>query len=80
MPLAVSFYTFQQISFLIDVYRDLCEALGKDIEPIFGPPRKGDIRDSNADISKAREKLGYDPSYDFKAGLMLAIDWYRENL
>ncbi|MBP3735786.1 MAG: SDR family oxidoreductase [Lachnospiraceae bacterium] len=66
--------------YLIDVYRDLCEALGKDIEPIFGPPRKGDIRDSNADISKAREKLGYDPSYDFKAGLMLAIDWYRENL
>lgn len=66
--------------YLIDMYRDLCEALGKDIEPVFGPPRAGDIRDSNADISKAREKLGYDPSYDFKAGLALAIDWYRENL
>ncbi len=59
--------------YLIDVYHHLTEALGVDIEPIFGPPRKGDIRDSNADISKARELLGYDPSYDFKAGIELAI-------
>ncbi len=66
--------------YLIDVYKDLCEALGCDIEPIFGPPRKGDIRDSNADISLARQLLGYDPSYDFKAGITLAIDWYRKNL
>jgi len=66
--------------YLIDVYHDLCDALGVDVEPVFGPPRKGDIRDSNADISKAREGLGYDPSYDFRAGIMLAIDWYRENL
>ena len=66
--------------YLIDVYHDLCDALGIDVEPIFGPPRKGDIRDSNADISKAREKLGYDPSYDFRKGIMLAIEWYKENL
>lgn len=66
--------------FLIDVYRELCGALGIDREPEFGPPRAGDIRDSNADISKAREKLGYDPSYDFHAGINLAIEWYRENL
>lgn len=66
--------------YLIDVYHDLCDALGLDVEPIFGPPRKGDIRDSNADISKAREKLGYDPSYDFRRGIMLAIEWYKENL
>ena len=66
--------------YLIDVYNDLCEALGVDTEPIYGPPRKGDIRDSNADISLARQNLGYDPSYDFKAGITLAIDWYRNNL
>jgi UDP-N-acetylglucosamine 4-epimerase len=66
--------------YLIDVYHHLTEALGVDIEPIFGPPRKGDIRDSNADISKARELLGYDPSYDFKAGIELAIEWYKNNL
>ena len=66
--------------FLIDVYHHLTDALGMDVEPIFGPPRKGDIRDSNADISKARKNLGYDPSYDFKAGIELAIDWYKKNL
>ena len=66
--------------FLIDIYYDLCRALGKEIEPNFGPARKGDVRDSNADISKAREKLGYDPEYDFEAGIRLAIDWYKENL
>jgi len=66
--------------YLIDVYHDICEALGMDVEPIFGPPRAGDIRDSNADISKARKNLGYDPSYDFSAGIKLAIGWYKENL
>ena len=66
--------------FLIDLYRGLCDALGVSIEPVFGPPRKGDIRDSNADISKARKLLGYDPDYDFEKGIALAIDWYKENL
>ena len=66
--------------FLIDVYHHLTDALGLDVEPIYGPARKGDIRDSNADISKARQNLGYDPSYDFKAGIELAINWYKENL
>ncbi|MBQ3796614.1 MAG: SDR family oxidoreductase [Butyrivibrio sp.] len=66
--------------FLIDVYHHLTDVLGVDVEPIFGPPRAGDIRDSNADISKARQNLGYDPSYDFKAGIELAIEWYKANL
>ena len=57
--------------YLIDVYYDLCKALGKEVEPVFGPPRLGDIRDSNADISKARELLGYDPEYDFAKGINL---------
>ncbi len=66
--------------YLIDIYNLLLEALGKDIEPVFGPDRPGDIKHSNADISKAREYLGYDPQYDFKRGIKEAIDWYRENL
>ncbi|WP_130836119.1 SDR family oxidoreductase [Lachnoclostridium sp. Marseille-P6806] len=66
--------------YLIDVYHALCDALGIVREPNYGPERRGDIRDSNADITAAREKLGYDPSYDFRAGIQLAIDWYRENL
>ena len=39
-------------------YYELCNALGKNIEPNFGPDRKGDIKHSNADISKARDLLG----------------------
>lgn len=66
--------------YLIDIYYDLCKALGKEVEPNFGPARKGDVRDSNADISKARELLGYDPEYDFARGIALAIDWYKEHL
>lgn len=66
--------------YLIDIYYGLCKALGKNIEPNFGPDRKGDIKHSNADISKARKLLHYDPEYDFEAGIALAIDWYKENL
>ena len=66
--------------YLNDIYKTLVEALGKDIQPIYGPDRKGDIKHSNADISKARELLGYDPEYDFHRGLNEAIDWYKANL
>lgn len=66
--------------YLIDIYHSLTRALGKDIEPNFGPDRAGDIKHSNADISKAREMLGYAPDYDFDSGLKLAIDWYVKNL
>ena len=66
--------------YLIDIYYYLTNALGVDIEPNFGPDRKGDIKHSNADISKAKELLGYDPEYSFKDGIELAIEWYRKNL
>lgn len=66
--------------YLIDIYHELCKALGKDIEPIFGPERAGDIKHSNADISKARELLGYEPEWSFERGIEEAIGWYRENL
>ncbi len=66
--------------YLIDIYYDLCRALNIEREPNFGPDRPGDIKHSNADISKAKKMLGYDPDYDFEAGIKLAIDWYKENL
>lgn len=66
--------------YLIDIYHVLAQALGKDIEPVFGPQREGEIRHSNADINKARELLGYDPSYSFADGIAYAIEWYKENL
>lgn len=66
--------------YLIDIYYMLTDALGVDIEPNFGPDRKGDIKHSNANIEKAKTLLGYAPEYDFKRGLDEAISWYKENL
>lgn len=71
---------------LLDIYYCLVDALkikGKDgyrPEPNFGPDRAGDIKHSNADISKARKLLGYDPDWSFEKGIHAAIEWYKENL
>ena len=46
----------------------------------YGPDRAGDIKHSNADISKAKELLGYNPEWSFEKGIKAAIEWYRENL
>lgn len=66
--------------YLLDIYYGLTEALGLSVEPNFGPDRAGDIKHSNADISKARRLLGYDPDWDFQRGIQAAIAWYKENL
>ncbi|MCR5690366.1 MAG: SDR family oxidoreductase [Clostridiales bacterium] len=66
--------------YLIDIYRTLTKALGVDAEPIFGTDRAGDIKHSNADISAAREMLGYDPEWSFERGIKAAIDWYVGDL
>ena len=66
--------------YLIDIYETLVKALGKDVPPTFGPERPGDIKHSNADISKAKRLLGYHPEYDFARGIAETIDWYCENL
>lgn len=66
--------------YLIDIYYGLTMALGVSIEPKYGPNRAGDIKHSNADISKAKELLGYDPEWSFDRGIAAAIDWYKANL
>ena len=62
--------------YLLDIYYSLTKALDKNIEPIFGPDRKGDIKHSNADISLAKKYLGYNPEFNFEKGLKEAIGWY----
>ncbi|HPF89311.1 MAG: SDR family oxidoreductase [Flavobacteriales bacterium] len=53
-------------------------ALG-DLEPVHVAERAGDVRDSLADISKARELLGYEPRIDLRSGLRKALPWYLEH-
>lgn len=66
--------------YLLDIYYCLTEALGVNVEPVFGPDRAGDIKHSNADITKARKLLGYDPDWSFERGIKAAIEWYKKNL
>lgn len=51
---------------------------GKKLQAKYDPPREGDIRDSQADITAAREFLGYEPTVRFEEGLERTYDWYRE--
>jgi UDP-glucose 4-epimerase len=57
-----------------DVADTIGVLLGKPVEKRFEPPRPGDIRDSWADISAAREVLGYEPRVDLAAGLELTAE------
>lgn len=66
--------------YLIDIYYGLTKALKVDVEPNFGPERAGDIKHSNADISKAKKLLDYEPEWSFDRGIDAAIEWYKENL
>ena len=52
--------------------------LGTKIEPIFEPPRAGDVRDSLADISLARKLLKYEPIVGFDEGLRRTVEYYRQ--
>lgn len=52
----------------------------KDARPEYGPYREGDIMHSQADISLAKELLGYAPTHAVSQGLDEAMDWYRTNL
>ena len=54
---------------LIELFNSLKEELNIDMEPKFGPNRPGDIPHSNADISKAKNMLEYEPKIDFKMGI-----------
>jgi UDP-glucose 4-epimerase len=54
--------------------------VGMDVTPIYADPRPGDIKHSQADISKAQSKLGYNPQVNFEEGLRHTIDWYRANI
>ncbi len=66
--------------FLNDLYQKLCQLLNKDIQVQYGPDRVGDIKHSNADISKAIKNMSYEPTIDLNRGLELSIQWYKDNV
>ena len=64
---------------LNQVLAALRKVTGKPLQAQYDPPREGDIRDSQADISEARRYLGYEPQVGFAEGLELTFGWYRES-
>jgi nucleoside-diphosphate-sugar epimerase len=52
---------------------------GVEIAPKYGPPRAGDVKDSQADTTAAVRDLGHDPQYSFEQGLRLTLEWFRAN-
>ncbi|HCO92473.1 MAG TPA: LPS biosynthesis protein WbpP [Phycisphaerales bacterium] len=62
---------------IIDMINNL---LGKNVKPIYTPPRPGDVKHSLADITAAQNLINFKPVVSFDEGLRLAIDWYRDNL
>jgi nucleoside-diphosphate-sugar epimerase len=59
------------------LFRTVRDFVGASGEPEYGPPRAGDVRDSQADITKARRVLGYEPIVPFEQGLEQTVAWYR---
>jgi nucleoside-diphosphate-sugar epimerase len=62
---------------LLDLVGAIQRILATDTAPLFFPEREGDVRDSQADISKARQLLGFESSFPFEEGLRRTIEWYR---
>ncbi len=64
-------YTVNQLVAMLN------ERLGTDLQPEYAPERVGDMRHSLADLTAARENLGYEPQVDFREGLERTVAWYR---
>jgi UDP-glucose 4-epimerase len=63
---------------VLDLAAALNRLMGKQLTPQHGPPRAGDVRQSCADISRARAELGYEPAVAFEDGLARTLEWYRQ--
>jgi UDP-glucose 4-epimerase len=65
---------------LLALLEALSRVTGTVVEPLFAPPRPGDIQASTADTRRAEQELGYRPLVDFEGGLERTVDWFRREL
>jgi UDP-N-acetylglucosamine 4-epimerase len=63
---------------LNQLFEMIKEVAGSDLAPKYGPERRGDVKHSLADISKAKELMTYHPSVSIKQGLKTTFEWYRQ--
>ena len=59
------------------LFRTLRELIGADVEPLYDAPREGDVRDSQADNTLARDLLGFDAKVTLDEGLRRTVEWYH---
>jgi UDP-glucose 4-epimerase len=59
-----------------ELFRQVSDIMGVDVEPLHGEPRPGDVRHSTADITRAKRDLRYEPEYDIRRGLEETIEWF----
>jgi len=64
---------------LLELFESLKKTAGSDLQPVHGPDRKGDVKHSLADISKAKTLLQYEPSVTVEEGLAKTFQWYKNN-
>ena len=65
---------------LNQIWEKLCRMEGVSIRPQYGPPRAGDVRDSQADTTAAIRDLGHSPRFSIEEGLKRTLNWYRQSL
>jgi nucleoside-diphosphate-sugar epimerase len=63
---------------LNQAWRLVQELEGVSVAPEYGPPRAGDVRDSQADITEAVRDLGHAPRFSFEQGMRRTLEWYRQ--
>ena len=63
-----------------DLFGTLRDGVGVDVDPIYQPPRAGDVRDSQADNTLAKQLLGFRAMVTVEEGLRRTVDWYRTSL
>ena len=75
---AINVATGGRIS-LNELLRVMQQIVGTSLQPVYAETRQGDVQDSQADITKARTRLGYEPTVDLEEGLRRTLDWFRRD-
>jgi len=65
---------------LNELFSLLRQMINVEVDPVYADPRPGDVKHSQADISRAKELLKYEPEISFKEGLEKTVEWYRKSL
>ena len=70
-------YQDRELEMDYEAWKLLQKFEGVQLAPNYGPPRAGDVRDSQADTTGAVRDLGHAPQYSFEQGLRLTLEWFR---